>query len=100
VLAAQADGSSIETVEALARGDELHPLQLAFREEHGLQCGYCTPAFLMTVYALGERVAAGGARLDRESIMEELAGVLCRCTGYRGIVAATERYLESRMGSR
>ena len=101
VLAAQVDGASIETVEALAPGDELHPVQLAFREQHALQCGYCTPAFLMTVYALGERLAGEerSARLDREAIKEELAGVLCRCTGYTSIVAAAEQYLDTRMGA-
>jgi aerobic-type carbon monoxide dehydrogenase small subunit (CoxS/CutS family) len=102
MLAAQAHGATISTVESLAAGDDLHPLQAAFREAHALQCGYCTPGFLMTVYALGERLAAdgAGAPLDRHAIREELAGVLCRCTGYDGIVAATESYLVQRVGNR
>jgi aerobic-type carbon monoxide dehydrogenase small subunit (CoxS/CutS family) len=89
MLAPQADGQCITTVESLAAGDELHPLQAAFREAHGLQCGYCTPGFLMTALALGER----GLALDREALREELAGVLCRCTGYQNIVTAIETYL-------
>ena len=89
MLAPQADGQCITTVESLAPGDELHPLQAAFREAHGLQCGYCTPGFLMTALALGER----GLALDREALREELAGVLCRCTGYQNIVTAVETYL-------
>jgi carbon-monoxide dehydrogenase small subunit len=89
MLTPQADGLEIRTVESLAAGDELHPLQEAFRDAHGLQCGYCTPAFLMTSFAL----AARGIALDRDTIREELAGVLCRCTGYQNIVSAVESYL-------
>jgi aerobic-type carbon monoxide dehydrogenase small subunit (CoxS/CutS family) len=89
MLAVQADGRSIRTVESLAEGDDLHPLQTAFREAHALQCGYCTPGFLMTAVALDER----GAPLDRDTIRDELAGVLCRCTGYQNIVTAVEAYL-------
>jgi carbon-monoxide dehydrogenase small subunit len=89
MLAPQADGQAIETVESLAPGDELHPLQQAFRAQHGLQCGYCTPGFLMTSLALSRR----GVAFDRETLRDELAGVLCRCTGYANIVAAVESYL-------
>jgi aerobic-type carbon monoxide dehydrogenase small subunit (CoxS/CutS family) len=89
MLAVQADGRSIRTVESLAEGDDLHPLQTAFREAHALQYGYCTPGFLMTAVALDER----GAPLDRDTIRDELAGVLCRCTGYQNIVTAVEAYL-------
>jgi aerobic-type carbon monoxide dehydrogenase small subunit (CoxS/CutS family) len=89
MLTPQADGLEVRTVESLAAGDDLHPLQEAFREAHGLQCGYCTPAFLMTSLALGSR----GVALDRETIRDELAGVLCRCTGYQNIVSAVESYL-------
>jgi aerobic carbon-monoxide dehydrogenase small subunit len=96
MLAPQADGVSIQTVESLADGEALHPLQAAFREAHALQCGYCTPAMLMTAYALGERV--GGA-LEPSEIREELAGVLCRCTGYGSIVAAVESYLAAKSGA-
>ena len=96
MLTPQADGRSISTVESLAPGDELHPLQQAFKSAHALQCGYYTPAFLMTAYALGER----GVALTRETIREELAGVLCRCTGYEHIFDAVERYLAERGGKR
>jgi carbon-monoxide dehydrogenase small subunit len=89
MFAAQADGREVATVESLASEDELHPLQQVFKEEHGLQCGYCTPGFLMTATAL----AAEGRRLSRDEVREELAGVVCRCTGYRNVVTAVERYL-------
>jgi carbon-monoxide dehydrogenase small subunit len=88
MLAPQVDGREITTVESL-NGEELHPVQRAFKQAHGLQCGYCTPAFLMTTLALGER----GIQLEREELKEELAGVLCRCTGYQNILTAVETYL-------
>lgn len=89
MFAVQADGASIETVESLADGETLHPLQEAFRHEHGLQCGYCTPGFLMLAVSL----KASGRSLSRSEIREELAGVLCRCTGYETIVRAVAEYL-------
>lgn len=89
LLAPQLDGCEVETVEGLATGEELAPLQRAFKEAHALQCGFCTPGFLMAATAL-ER---SGRRLTREEIREELSGVLCRCTGYEGIVRAVERRL-------
>jgi carbon-monoxide dehydrogenase small subunit len=89
LLAAQLDGRSVETVESLAGDERLAPLQEAFKAEHGLQCGFCTPGFLMTATAL-ER--DGGAR-SREEIRQELAGVLCRCTGYENVINAVERHL-------
>jgi len=88
MLAAQADGAEITTIEAL-NGEDLHPAQRAFKEAHGLQCGYCTPAFVLTTVALRER----GLRLERDELKEELAGVLCRCTGYQNILTAVESYL-------
>ena len=88
MLAAQADGAEITTIEAL-NGEELHPAQRAFKEAHGLQCGYCTPAFILTSVALRER----GLDIQREELKEELAGVLCRCTGYQNILTAVETYL-------
>ena len=88
MLAVQADGAEITTIEAL-NGEELHPAQRAFKEAHGLQCGYCTPAFILTSVALRER----GLDLPREELEEELAGVLCRCTGYQNILTAVETYL-------
>ena len=90
MLAAQADGAEITTIEAL-NGEELHPAQRAFKEAHGLQCGYCTPAFILTSVALRER----GLDIPREELKEELAGVLCRCTGYQNILTAVETYLAS-----
>ena len=84
-LAVQAEGHSLTTVESLADEDgTLHPLQQAFHETHGLQCGFCTPGFLMSLEPL-----LGEARdFDDREIREALAGNLCRCTGYQNIVAA------------
>jgi aerobic-type carbon monoxide dehydrogenase small subunit (CoxS/CutS family) len=87
MLAVQADGRSLATVEGLAGpGGELSPLQAAFREHHALQCGFCTSGMLMSAEALLR--AAAGASLSESAIREGLAGNLCRCTGYAGIVAA------------
>jgi aerobic-type carbon monoxide dehydrogenase small subunit (CoxS/CutS family) len=93
MLAVQADGCELTTVESL-NGEELHPVQRAFKRAHGLQCGYCTPAFEMTALALGRR----GVAFDRAQLQEELAGVLCRCTGYQNIFKAVESYLEEAAG--
>jgi aerobic-type carbon monoxide dehydrogenase small subunit (CoxS/CutS family) len=92
MFAAQADGTSVQTVESLADGDRLHPLQEAFKETHALQCGYCTPGFLMMATA----IAADGGRPSRDELREQLAGVLCRCTGYQNIITAMERFLDER----
>jgi len=81
----QAHGSEVTTVEALGTVDDLHPLQEAFRRHHGLQCGFCTPGFLMSSYEL---LRDGTNGMDEHRLREELSGVLCRCTGYSGIVAA------------
>ena len=87
MLAVQANGRSLRTVEGLAPDGELHPLQRAFHEAHALQCGFCTPGFLMSIEAfLREHPDAG-----EEQLREALAGNLCRCTGYLGIVEAVER---------
>jgi carbon-monoxide dehydrogenase small subunit len=84
MLAVQANGRAIRTVEGLARNGELHPLQRAFHEAHALQCGFCTPGFLMSMEAfLREHPEPGG-----EELREALAGNLCRCTGYLGIIEA------------
>jgi carbon-monoxide dehydrogenase small subunit len=86
MLAVQADGRSVRTVEGLAPPDgDLHPLQQAFHETHALQCGFCTPGFLMTIEAF---LASEPGELDERSIREALAGNLCRCTGYQNIVEA------------
>ncbi len=84
VLAVQADGRAVTTIEGLADGDELHPMQAAFQEHHGLQCGYCTPGMVMAAVSLAE---AGGA-LTEIDVRQGLEGNLCRCTGYHNIVAA------------
>jgi len=80
----QADGHEIMTVEGLAPGGALHPIQQAFWDQHGLQCGYCTPGMMMTAYALLKRQAAP----TEPQIREAISGNLCRCTGYQNIVAA------------
>ena len=86
LLAVQADGRALRTVESLAPNGGLHPLQAAFQETHALQCGFCTPGFLMTVEAfLRERPDP-----SEDEIREALAGNLCRCTGYKAIVEAVE----------
>ena len=86
VLAVQADGSEIMTIEGLAQGDGLHPVQQAFHEKHALQCGYCTPGFVMaTVSLLKENPSP-----SEEEIRVGLEGNLCRCTGYHNIVRAVE----------
>lgn len=86
LLAVQADERAITTVEGLGTDGELHPVQRAFNEEHGLQCGYCTPGMLLTSTALLD----GDETLDESSIREGIDGNLCRCTGYENIVAAIE----------
>jgi carbon-monoxide dehydrogenase small subunit len=84
VLAVQADGRSVTTVEGLAAGDQLHPLQNGFWEEHGLQCGFCTPGMIMCSHDLLDRQP----NPSDSDIREALNGNLCRCTGYQNIVAA------------
>ena len=86
-LALECDGRAIDTVEGLARGAQLHPLQAAFADLGGAQCGYCTPGLLMTAKALLDAEPAP----SRERIKEAIAGVLCRCTGYQQIVDSIER---------
>ena len=83
-LAVQADGRQLMTVEGLARPEELHPLQKAFQERHALQCGFCTPGFLMTAYAFLEETPAPTEAQVREAI----SGNICRCTGYLPIIQA------------
>jgi aerobic carbon-monoxide dehydrogenase small subunit len=85
ILAVQCEASVVMTIEGLAEGADLHPMQAAFREHHGLQCGYCTPGMIMAAVDLVNR--KGGA-LDEHTIRSELEGNLCRCTGYHNIVKA------------
>lgn len=91
MLAVQVDGGTVMTVEGLAAGERLHPIQEAFWEHHALQCGFCTPGFLMTAYHL----LRTEPRVTAERVREALGGNLCRCTGYQNIVkavlAASER---------
>ncbi len=88
VLAVQADGSQVTTIEGLRANGELHPMQRAFWEEHGLQCGFCTPGMIMAAVALVEREGDG---LSEEDIRHGLDGNLCRCTGYENIVKAVKK---------
>lgn len=85
-LTVQADGAEIRTVEDLAEDGQLHPIQESFKEEHGLQCGYCTPGMMMTSLDLLESESSP----SRETIRHALEGNLCRCTGYQNIVDAVE----------
>jgi carbon-monoxide dehydrogenase small subunit len=86
VYAVQADGSEIETVEGLEADGELHPLQTAFSEHHGLQCGYCTPGMLMS----SKHLLEDNPDPSREEIKKGIAGNVCRCTGYQNIITAVE----------
>ena len=82
IFAVQADGADIMTVEGLAEGEQLHPLQAAFQEKHGLQCGFCTPGMLMSAYEfLNEN-----SNPTEEEVRKNMSGVLCRCTGYKQVV--------------
>lgn len=88
MLAAQASGSAVTTIEGLANGADLHPMQQAFKENHGLQCGFCTPGMIMTAVDMVNR--HGGKNLDEKTIRAELEGNICRCTGYHNIVRSIE----------
>jgi carbon-monoxide dehydrogenase small subunit len=85
MLAAQASGSTVVTIEGLANGAELHPVQAAFKEHHGLQCGFCTPGMIMAATDMIRRYPQG---LDEATVRAELEGNICRCTGYHNIVKA------------
>jgi aerobic carbon-monoxide dehydrogenase small subunit len=85
ILTLTAADADVRTIESLATGDKLHPMQEAFRENHGLQCGFCTPGMIMTAV---DPVRRKGNDLDEKTIREELEGNLCRCTGYHNIVKA------------
>ena len=94
MLAVQADGSEITTIEGLAKNGELHPIQEGFWERHGLQCGFCTPGMIMSAYQLLERNPSP----TEEEIRHGIEGNLCRCTGYQHIVDAVQ-YAAEKMGS-
>lgn len=84
MFAVQADGKKIRTIEGLAIGDELHPMQQAFMDHHGLQCGFCTPGFLMLAVGVLER----DPNISDEDLIDVLSSNLCRCTGYQNIIKA------------
>jgi carbon-monoxide dehydrogenase small subunit len=84
-LAVSCDGASVTTIEGIGTPDNLHPMQAAFRENHGLQCGFCTPGMIMSAIDIVNRK---GNKLDEHTIREELEGNICRCTGYHNIVKA------------
>ena len=84
-LAVACDGASVTTIEGIGTPDNLHPMQAAFRENHGLQCGFCTPGMIMSAIDIVNRK---GNALDEHTIREELEGNICRCTGYHNIVKA------------
>ena len=92
MLAIQAEGCEVKTIEGLANNSELHPMQQAFKDNHGLQCGFCTPGFLMSLVNYFERTPSPD--LSEDNIRSVLAGNLCRCTGYQNIVAAVRRAAE------
>ena len=86
MLAAQAKSADITTIEGIANGDELHPMQQAFHENHGLQCGFCTPGMIMSAIELVEK----NKNLSEQDIREGLEGNICRCTGYHNIVKSVQ----------
>ena len=86
-LALSCAGADVTTVEGLAKGTELHPMQAAFKEHHGLQCGFCTPGMIMSAIDIVKR---NGKKVDEETIRRELSGNICRCTGYHNIVKAVQ----------
>jgi carbon-monoxide dehydrogenase small subunit len=87
ILAAQADGAEIITIEGLANNGELHPMQQAFMDNHGLQCGFCTPGMVMSAIDIVNR---NGSDVDEPTVRKELEGNICRCTGYHNIVKAVQ----------
>ena len=87
LFAAQVDGAEITTIEGIANGDKLHPMQQAFHENHGLQCGFCTPGMVMSGVDIVNR---NGSDVDEATVRKELGGNICRCTGYHNIVKAIQ----------
>ena len=93
ILAMQAEGADVLTIEGLAKDGELHPMQEAFRDNHGLQCGFCTPGMIMTAVDILNRHKTP----DEHTIREELEGNICRCTGYHNIVKAIQAVASGEM---
>ena len=87
ILALSCEGATVTTIEGLAKGERLHPMQVAFHEHHGLQCGFCTPGMVMSAVAMVQRL---GHDLDERTVRAQLEGNLCRCTGYHNIVRAVQ----------
>jgi len=87
ILAAQVDGAEVLTIEGLANNGEMHPMQQAFMDNHGLQCGFCTPGMVMSAVDIVKR---NGSDLDEPTVRKELEGNICRCTGYHNIVKAVQ----------
>lgn len=96
IFAVQAEGGAVRTVEGLAQGEELHPLQRAFMAHHGTQCGFCTPGFLMLAVGILEREPD----IEDAELLDVISSNLCRCTGYQGIVAAVRAALAEQRGAR
>jgi len=94
MLAVQADGAEVTTIEGLAKNGELHPMQAAFKENHGLQCGFCTPGMIMSAVVLVKR----NPNPSEETIRTELEGNICRCTGYHNIVKSVKAAAENMGG--
>jgi aerobic carbon-monoxide dehydrogenase small subunit len=86
-LAMACEGAEVTTIEGIAKNGKLHPMQQAFHEEHGLQCGYCTPGMIMSSIDIVKR---NGKKVSEDVIRRELSGNICRCTGYHNIVAAVQ----------
>ena len=95
MLAAQADGADVTTIEGLSSDGELHPLQAAFKEHHGLQCGFCTPGMIMSAVDLLSR----NANPDEQQVRHWLEGNVCRCTGYQNIVGAVQSAAQAMGGN-
>ena len=95
MLAIQAEGCDVTTIEGLATGAELHPMQQAFMDNHGLQCGFCTPGMIMTALDIVHR---NGNELDEKTVRKELEGNICRCTGYHNIVKSVQAGAKSMAG--
>ena len=96
LLAVQADGAEVTTIEGVANGSELHPMQQAFMDNHGLQCGFCTPGMVMTALDIVNR---NGNDLDEATVRKELEGNICRCTGYHNIVRSVQAGAKNMGGS-
>lgn len=98
-FAVQCDGASIETIESLGGVDASHILQQAFKSEHGLQCGYCTPGFIMTLAPYVDAQVEKGEMPSDAEIREAMSGNICRCTGYQGIVMAVRKAIGDQIGA-